>query len=83
MIGSDLGSRAQPAADLEPVEARQTDVEDDQIGQRARERLPRPRPVVERFGPVALLAEREAHHLANRVLVFDDGYQARGCGHRF
>ena len=66
-----------------PSSLRQVDVQDHQIGQRPGQRLPRRRPIVERFGAIALFAERQTHQLANRLLVFDDRNQARTGGHRF
>ena len=73
MIGSVLGPRAQPAAQLEAVHPRQADVENRKVGQRRRHRLPGGQAVVERQRLVAVAPQREADALADRLLVFDDG----------
>src|SRR5439155_1685288 len=73
-------SGAQPAQDLEPVDAGQPDVEDDEVGRLVDREV---EPVLARPGDgylVALLLERVLDPAGNRELVFDD---EDGGGHRW
>ena len=77
-------SAAQPPAQLQSVEPGQADVEDDQIRQRGVERRPGVEAIREALHLMSLLSQREAHCLADRVLVLDDrdARAAAGIGSR-
>ena len=67
-----LGARADPAAELEPVRARKHHVEDDEVGRVALEQLARAVAVGGLERPVALPLEVADDDLADRRLVVDD-----------
>ena len=80
MIGTWLRG-AQPAADLDPVELRQHDVEDDEVEALRGEPVERLAAVARGDDVVALLAQRIGQERLDRLLVVDEQDPSRGFGH--
>ena len=70
---------AQPAADLDPVEAREAEVEDDQVGDEAGGDVERLDAVGRGADLVALVAQRAAQDVGDLGVVLDDEDAAAGC----
>ena len=77
-----LAARAQLAADLDPVELGQHQVEDDEVEARLVEALERFAAVVGAGHVVAVLAQRIAEQRLDRLLVVHKEYACRPIGHR-
>ena len=73
--------RPQPAADLEPVELREHEVEDDEVDPVRAEALERLLAVARLHDPEALALERVREQLLHRILVVDEE-DGRGFRHR-
>ena len=69
---------AQPAADLDAVEARQAEVEDDQVGDEAGGDVERLDPVGRGADLVALVAQRAAQDVGDLGVVLDEQDAAAG-----
>ena len=74
----DVALGAQPAADLDAVEPRQAEVEDDEVGDELLGRRERLLAVGRGAHLVALLAQGAAQHVGDLVVVLDDQHAA-GC----
>ena len=72
----------QALADLEPIEAREHDVEHDEIDRLGVELLERLLAVAGLDDLVAVAFEREREHRTHRVLVVDEQDRGRRVGHR-
>ena len=70
-IGTSSSCSRSALGDLEPVQVRQPEIEDHQIGQEARAPARAPRAVVGDPDLVALHAQRALEHLGDRVVVLD------------
>ena len=73
----DVGLGAQPPADLDPVEPGQAEVEDDEVGDELLGGAQRVDPVGRGAHLVALLAQRAAQDVGDRLVVLDDEHAAR------
>ena len=81
MIGIVSDSRADARHSSRPSISRHHDVEDDEAGQLLLERAPRLQPGAVQLDRIALAAQREAHGLADVVLVVDHGDDGVGWTH--
>ena len=76
-----LAPGAEPAADLDPVEARHHHVEDDEVEALRGEQVERLAAVACDHDLIALLAKRIRKKRLDRLLVVDEQDASRGFGH--